>query len=286
VIRHLAVALLIAAVPAAAQAQQAPASPGPIVAPSPAPSPSGASDPCGSILSIVTRPTVTTSTCTVRDGHALLETGYTNTTITGNGGGNAVTYPQALLRIGIAQHADLEITPPSFDRTTAGTALATGWSDTGIGAKWELGYTQQAVWGVNVQATFPTGSPPLFTAGHTQYTANANWGYTLNSVFALAGTVGLNWLAAANNNGSTQNYFAFIPTLNLTAGLPNSQQLGVEYAYFSHAGPGLPSKGLVDFEYQRDFGPHQQLDLEYGFQPNVINGQKLHYVGAGLSFMY
>src|ERR1700727_2398395 len=72
---------------------------------SPAPSPAasvaaaaGPSDPCGSIISIVTRPTVTTSVCTVRTGRVLIENGYTNTTTTGPGGGVTVSYPQSLIR--------------------------------------------------------------------------------------------------------------------------------------------------------------------------------------------
>ena len=53
-------------------------------APSPSPTPTpAASDPCAGIMAIVTRPTVTSSVCTVRYGHVLLENGYTNTTTTG-----------------------------------------------------------------------------------------------------------------------------------------------------------------------------------------------------------
>ena len=74
------------------------ASPAVSASPSPSPSPSAPSDPCGSILSIVNRPTVTTGVCTVRPGSFDVETGYTNTTATGPGGGSAVIFPQALVR--------------------------------------------------------------------------------------------------------------------------------------------------------------------------------------------
>jgi len=67
-----------------------------------------------------------------------------------------------------------------------------------------------------------------------------------------------------------------------TADVPTA----LEYAYFSHGGPGLPAKSIVDFAYQRDFGPNVQHDVEYGFEPTTLNGQRLHYVGAGLSFMH
>ncbi len=86
------------------------------------PTPSAPSDPCGSILSIVNRPTVTTGVCTVRTGHFDVETGYTNTTTTGTGGGSSVIYPQPLIRIGTANpHFDLEFGPPSYATTSVGT---------------------------------------------------------------------------------------------------------------------------------------------------------------------
>jgi len=256
----------------------------PVPAPSPSPSPSGPANPCGSILSIVTRPTVTTSVCPVRAGHVLIESGYASSTVTGTGGGVTASYPSALVHIGLSQNADLEITPPSFNQSSLGGSTVTGSSDTGIGAKWELGYTDKAVWGASAQVSAPTGTP-AFSAGRTQYTANANWGYTLNSEFSLSGTFSFNSLAGMNANGQIQSYSAFIPSAYLAAALPNNAQVYGEYAYFNHAGPGLPAKSIVDFAYLRDFGPNVQFDVEYGFQPTVLSGQRVHYVGAGLSFM-
>jgi hypothetical protein len=253
-------------------------------APSPSPTPSAPSDPCGSILSIVTRPTVTTSTCPVRYGHALLETGYSNTVTTGPGGGVTASYPQAFARIGIGHGLEFSFTPPSYERTSVGNAFASGWSDVNFGAKWEMGYTAKAVWGVNAAVSTPSGSPG-FTAGAPEYTGNFNWGYTLNSIFSASGTLGFNWLAGPNAAEQTQRHSAFIPTLEITGALPGTAQAFAEYAYFSSAGPGLGSKSIIDFGYQRDFNPHLQVDIEYGFQPTPVNGQRTHYVGAGLSFM-
>jgi len=204
--------------------------------------------------------------------------------VTGTGGGVTASYPAALLRIGLSQNADLEITPPAFNRSSIGGSTVTGSSDAGIGAKWELGYTDKAVWGLNTQVRAPTGTS-VFSAGRSQYTANANWGYTLNSAFSLNGTFSFNSLAGMNANGQIQSYSAFIPSAYLAAALPNNAQVFGEYAHFSHGGPGMPAKGIVDFGYQRDFGANVQFDVEYGFQTDALNGQRVHYVGAGLSFM-
>jgi hypothetical protein len=127
--------------------------------PAPSPSPKVPSDPCGSIASLVDRPTVATSPCTVRPGRALLENGWTNTVTTGPGGGNIATYPQSFLRVGTFD-PDLEFTfgPPSFNRLSSGGSFVGGWSDINLGAKYELGYTSKAVWGIGAIVSFPTGS--------------------------------------------------------------------------------------------------------------------------------
>jgi hypothetical protein len=265
-------------------------SPAPSSSPSPAASPSAApsppSDPCGSLLSIVNRPTVTTGVCTVRTGHFLVENGYTNTTTTGIGGGSGVNYPQSVIRIGTANpHWDFEVSPPSYESSSVGGPTVTGSSDVSLATKYELGYSANADWGVYGAITYPTGSH-AFTAGNTEFTGDLNGSYTINSEFSLAGGLSFNALSGPNAAGAFQSYFAFIPSLELSAALPGGpSQISAEYAYFSAAGPGLGSKSLIDFVYQRDFGAHFQFDAEYGFSPTLINGQKQHYVGAGLSFM-
>ena len=275
--------MLLLAITFSIAAQQA----APSSAPSPTPSPAATpADPCGSILSIVNRPTVTTGVCTVRTGHFDVETGYTNTTIAGSGAGNAANYPQPLIRIGTGDpHLDLELGPPSFETVTSSGVRTSGSTDVNLGAKYELGYNSNADWGINGIVSIPTGTHGL-SAGNAQFTTNLNAGYTLSPVFSLAGTLSFNALSALNSGGSAQSYFAFIPSLELSAALPGSpSQIAAEYAYFSSAGPNLGPKSFMDFVYERDLGAHVQFDVEYGFSPTLVGGQSQHYVGAGLSFM-
>lgn len=221
----------------------------------------------------------------MRSGHVLVETGYLNTVTTGTGGGNTTGWGPSLLRFGTwDSRVDFEIAPPNPSTTSAGVPRTSGWSDTGLVVKYEGGYNANALWGLNGQITLPTGSK-AFTAGGPQYTGNFNWGYTLSSVFAASGTIGFNALRGYTASGVSQGYFAFIPTLELTAALPGSSQLFGEYAYFSQAGIGLGSKNEFDFGAQRQLGSHVLLDIEYGFTPTVLNGQQQHYFGTGISFM-
>jgi len=257
----------------------------PVASPAPSPAPSGPSDPCTAMLAIVTRPTVTTSVCVVKPDHLLLETGWTNTVTAGPGGGNTAAYPQALVRIPTnIRRIEFDWTPPTYERSSVGGTVVGGASDMAFGAKWEAGYNAKSSWGANAFVTVPSGDA-AFTAGGTQYTVNVNGSYALNSVFSLGSTLGFNSLTGFGSNGSVQRFTSFVPSLVLTAGLPNSSQPFVEYAYFSHAGLGLGGKSLVDFGYARDFGQHVQADVEYGVSPTKINGQTQHYLGAGLSFM-
>jgi hypothetical protein len=277
----------LAATGGIARAQTTPeptSSPAAVVSPSP--TPSAPTDPCSSILSIVNRPTVTTGVCTVRPGHVLLENGYTNTTTTGTGGGSSALYPQSLLRVGTFDpHLDFEFGFPNAETSTVGQPRVSGSTDISMATKYELGYSSSAMWGIYGAVTMPTGSK-AFSAGNAQFTGDLDGAYTINSEFSLAGTLSFNALSAANAAGLPQSYFAFIPSLELSAALPGGpSQISAEYAYFSASGPALPAKSLIDFVYQRDFGGHVQFDVEYGFSPTTINGQKQHYLGAGLSFM-
>jgi hypothetical protein len=258
------------------------------LSPSPAPSAPATPlpDPCGSILSIVTRPTVATSVCTVRNGQLLLENGYANTVTTGLGGGVAATYPQSLLHVPTANpHFELDLTPPSFNRSSVGGTILTGWSDVSVGAKAELGYGERWLYGAGATITYPTGTHG-FSAGNAEYTGEFNWSYSVNSVVGVSGTVSLNALSGLNASGAAQSYFAAIPSFVVTAGLPGPSQFFGEYVYFSQAGVGLGAKRLLDFGYVRDFGPHVQVDVEYGFSPTLLEGQQEHYTGAGASFMF
>ena len=274
----LAVALLSCSAAAAAQTSGAPL-------PTPSPTPAAASDPCSSILSIVNRPTIGTGVCTVRAGHVVVETGYVNTVTTGPGGGNTSVWGASLVRFGTSDsHLDLEIAPPNVSYSSAGGSRVTGSSDMALIAKYEGGYNANALWGVNAQVTLPSGTP-AFTAGGPQYTGNFNWGYTISPEFGASGTLGFNAFSGFTASGTQQGYFAFVPTLELTAAIPGSGQLFGEYAYFSQAGVGLGSKNEFDFGFQHQLGTHVLFDVEYGFTPTVLSGQQQHYLGAGLSFM-
>jgi hypothetical protein len=270
-------------VPLGAWAQST--TPAPTTSPSPIPTAAaGPSDPCTSLLALVNRPTVTTGSCVFKRGRGDLETGYTNTVTTGTGGAVTVAYPQAFVRVGInVRNVELDITPPSVERMSVPGGTVTGPADAAYGAKWEIGYTSKMLYSVNAVATVPTGAR-AFTAGGSSYTGNLNASYTLSPEFGLSATLGFQSLAASAPNFAVERTGVFIPSLVLTAAVPGSAQLFGEVANFSHAGVGLPARTLYDFGFQKQFGSHWQVDLETGFAPNPAAGQRLHYLGFGISY--
>lgn len=280
-IRPLVAALAFVLVPAAAFAQASPA-PSPSPAPSTAPSayfPAlGNNDPCTSLSAIVTRPTVSNSVCTVRPNHVLVEAGYQNTSA--SGGGNTVVYPQTLIRVGTKIPAlELDLAPPSAARTNSG-GVTTGTTDVGAGLKYVFGYTPKFNYGGQLFVTAPTGGNG-FSAGGTQTTYALQAGYTLNSVFSVTGVTQV----ASLTNGAAR-WTSFIPSLVLSATLPNSTGLFAEVAQFSHAtGPATPTRTQYIFGALHDVGQRLQLDASVGISPTVATG-KYHYVSFGASYYF
>jgi hypothetical protein len=290
VIRPLGVSLAVLVValgsPSGVYAQATPA-----VLPSPAPSPSpsaapnpigpalGANDPCTSLSAIVTRPTVTNSVCTVRPNHVEVETGYLNTTST-SGGGNTVTYPQTLIRVGLKIPAlEFQFAPPEITSTNAGGAM-TGTTDVGAGLKYVFGYSAKFDWGGQAFFTVPTGSKALSANGNNQtYALNA--GYALSPVFSVATTLGTSLLT----NGH-QNWNSFAPSFVLSAALPNSTGLYGEIATFSNAnGPATATRTQYIYGLYRDLGPRLQVDASASVSPTTATG-RYHGVGFGLSYYF
>ena len=248
------------------------------------PSPAPTANPCETVLDLINRPTIASSPCAVAPNHVLVESGYANVVSTGSGAGVAANYPEAVVRIGTFDpNVDFDIVPPNYTHSAPG-GPGNGWSDFSIGAQFNVGHRGNAVWGGNVLVSIPTGSP-AFTAGSAQYTANFNWVYNLGPVFGVFGTESFNALSAKNASGTAQSYFAFIPSTGVSAGLSSNSVLYGEYTYYSQQSPGPGSKSVFDFGYEQGLGSHIVLDVEYGFSPPDANGQKQHYVGAGLSFM-
>ncbi|GAC1617677.1 MAG: hypothetical protein NVS4B13_10770 [Candidatus Elarobacter sp.] len=258
------------------------ASPSPAASPTAAPNAIGpalgTNDPCTNLAAIVTRPTVTNSVCTVRPNHVEIETGYLNTTAA-NGGGNVVTYPQTLIRVGTKIPAlELQIAPPTVARASAGGTTTQGSTDVGAGLKYVFGYTPKFNYGGQVFVTAPTGTNG-FSAGGSGVIYALNAGYTLSPVFSLATTLGEQSLS----NG-VQHFSSFVPSLVLTAAFPGNTGISAEIAQFSNAnGPGTATRTQYIYAIYHGIGQRLQVDASFATSPTAATG-KYRALGFGLSY--
>jgi hypothetical protein len=247
-------------------------------APAPGPSASAAagnSDPCTTTLAIVARPTVTTGACTVKRGHATVETGYQNTIAAGSA--PVAQYPQTTIRVGTSvPNLEVSVALPNFLRSAGSTASA----DTAFGAKYEVGYSSRWLYGVNALVSVPTGLNGGSNNG-TDYSADADVTFVLTPGVSLSGTVGYNSLSNAD-----QHYTSLVPSFLISGSLSPAAAIFGEIAQFSHAaGPGSPTRTQYLVGVQQSFANRVQIDVEAGRSPTASTGA-YHYLGAGLSYYF
>lgn len=285
---RLLIAAALVALPGAALAQATPA-------PTPAASAAPATDICSSGLSaVVSRPTATTSVCTVKPNQILIESGFQSQTVTVTGGSYTYqTFPTATIRVGtVVPHLELQVLTPSVIRNQ-GQSLS---SDLGVGAKWQVVSEPTFSWGVSAIATAPTGTNPalnpqgLGSATDATYIYNLDFEGSLGKVFGYGAGISSQSLVVPTGTGTTR-YFSVLPSLDITAALPASWTLVGEIYYQTNGeGPNTPTHTWFDAAILKDIGK-AQFDVNYG----VSNGVQLfagapyirrHYIGAGISYLF
>ena len=76
-------------------------------------------NPCAgpsSLLAILDRPTVSDSACAVPSGQVIIEMGFQHVHLRGPGGSTADNYPDAEVRIGLADSNEFVLLPPNYNR--------------------------------------------------------------------------------------------------------------------------------------------------------------------------
>lgn len=258
--------------------------PGAQTSPSPSPSPSPAVR-CDSFFTLGSEQRRTQEPCTVPPGTFDVETEYTNVTFSGPNGGNTIEYPQALLRLGtVNPRADVEITFPSEARSTAGSSLTTGSTDVEFALKYQLETSDAHQYALTTGLTVPTGSPGV-SGGNAQFREDFDFAYPLGQRTSLSGTLSFEGLSS-ETNGVAQSYFNFEPSILFAVKFPDpNSSLSAEYVYDSSFGPNYGGFSSVDFNFTHQFGPHAQVEVEYGFAPSLPTGDRAHYIKLGVDFL-
>ncbi|MGH8283045.1 MAG: transporter [Gammaproteobacteria bacterium] len=249
-------------------------------------------DPCagsGALLSLVDRPTVGDSPCTVPDRQTLLEAGVVRY-VPHDASGYSLGYPQLELRFGLPADNELVLLPPNLNRVVmplpgGGNQILSGGSASVLGLKHEFGYNAQWLWTGEALATLPSGSPDFGSAA-TGYALNGIVSDSLTPVFALTLMLGVTHLAASANVQAGAYYWSLNPDLVATWQTSESWQWYAEVYGQSHTGPGEGMGYNADGGIQYLVTPRFELDAEIGQRLSGNLGGWSHYLGVGFALLF
>jgi hypothetical protein len=242
--------------------------------PSPSPAPSStpaAQSPCSgpaALLATINRPTVGFSTCAVVPGTAVLEEGYQ---VQQSGNQSLVQYPQGFERFGVRPHLEVDAFGPMFNRLTGDGKTTHGFSDAGIGAKYQLPARGAVAAAFDALYTAPNGSAP-FTTGSSTETIDLDLAAPISATMGAATT-----LSYSRN----ARFASFVPAVVLTKQIAASSQLYAEYVAVSNIGNGLGGRAFLDYGFQQLIGPNVEIDVERGSTFTGDSQKSFQYFGAG-----
>ncbi len=256
--------------------------------------PDAPSDPCGGparLLATLNRPTIGYSACALPKGAIVLEDGYQNQYQSGPAASVISTFPQGFQRVGIADRLELDLIGPAYDRSRIGRTIATGYNDLGLGFKYELpqkGRFTYAVDGLFQAATgtggFGAGGPTSAVDLDIAYAASPAIGIgTTLAGYSTPGTTAIGTTPAGQPTGGvTSRYGYFLPSVVVTAQIPNYYQFYAELVGRTKLAPDGGGQVFTDFGLQKLLGPNLEVDGEYGISFTPVGGSRFRYIGLGL----
>lgn len=245
---------------------------------SPAPAP--AADPCAGasgLLATLNRPTIGFSSCAVKVHESVWELGYANQPQ--SGGSRIVAYPQGFIRFGASPNVEVDLIGPAYQIQQIGGATLRGFSDSGVGAKYEYFHDAANVAALDFLYLAPTGAP-AFTAGAPIATLNFDYGRSISPASGFSTTLGVQSSFAADRNGRAARFASLLPSLVFTT-QPNPRAQFYLEAYCQMR--LRPDGGMLfglDGGLQYLATPSLELDAELG--QTVTDLIRAHYFGVGL----
>ncbi|MCL4467593.1 MAG: transporter [Deltaproteobacteria bacterium] len=146
------------------------------------------------LLSVLDRPTISDSVCSVKKNKLLAELGYNYEIETGDEFHTLTTLPQPEIRYGTGHNIELKLFPPNYiyqsKHSVNRTGIFKGYSDAGLGIKYEFGYGEK--WGAatDTAITFPSGTND-FSSNGTGVTLNSILAYNVNADIGIGFQLGL-----------------------------------------------------------------------------------------------
>lgn len=237
------------------------------------------SSPCGGhddLLLFIDRPSAEDNACVVPDKSLVLETGYQYQKLQGSG--TQQNYPSAVLRTGLANLWEFNISSPNYTQQTV--LPTTGFSEVVLGVKRLLRTTDKLVTSVEGLVTLPSGSA-AFGSRKAGETVNGIFSYNLTEEFNLSGMFGVSSQSEAIDSGGGR-YWSFNPDLVIGWSKGNVSIFAEIYGQSKTAsdeGSGFDSDIGILYLVRKNI----VVDFEVGQRISGSLGGFQRYVGAGIS---
>jgi len=219
------------------------------------------------IDNIVTdRPSFSASPVTVDKGIWQTEFGYLFTHIDSDLSSHSL--PNALVRFGLADDAELQISWSGYNRLESGSVSTDGFSDVSIGGKWQLSED-------DARTRFAFLASISIPAGDEAFSSDS---YDPQISFIWSHSGGLEWFGMATLSRSGGNY-------SFSNGLGLSFSLGENSAFFVEHVVTLPEKGSSSHELNGGLAFLRGADMQFDIHAAVgLNSSASDFaLGAGFS---
>jgi len=221
------------------------------------------------------RPSVANSSVVVPKGYLQIENGLL---ITRTQGSYWLDLPESSLRFGLLERTELRFSVPDYFHTvSSGTPSASGFGDSAIGVKQQLGPTRD---NFNFSAilflSFPTGAAGVSSGGYDPG-VQLPWSRQLSTTWTASGQAAFYWPTAAGKRNATGE-FTFVFDRQLT----KPCDAFVEYAGdFARRGG---SRQILHFGSAYKLAPRHQIDFQLGV--GLSHAAPNLFVGVGYSFLF
>jgi hypothetical protein len=219
------------------------------------------------------RPSVTDSSVVVPDGGFQMENGLLASNL---GNGAVVDLPESLIRYGLLPYTELRLTLPDYyDSLTSAGSAASGFGDTAIGVKQQLGPRGGFDLSIVGFLSFPTGAKQISSHGYDPG-LQIPWSRSLSGNWTLAGQVAAYWPTVAGRHDYTAEATVLL-----------DRQLSPRCDVFTELAVDDPQRG--GSRQQLHAGttyrvtPNQQIDFHVA--AGLSRAAPRNYVGVGYSFL-
>jgi len=222
---------------------------------------------------VTERPAVTASSVVVPEGTLQSENGML---LTDSGGQYVLDLPESYLRYGLLERTELRLgLPDYYHHLPVGNATTSGFGDTYVGAKQQLGPLAGFDLSAIVYVTLPTGANQVSSHGYDP-AVQLPWSHSLSASWTLAGQLAAYWPTQDGRHNHTNE-----------ATLLFDRQLSAPWdAYIEYAGD-FPQRGgssqLMDVGSAYKLSPHQQIDIHAAV--GLTEAAPRWYIGVGYSFI-